>query len=169
MSLGYRDGTYSSPDVEIRDGPLNLSPEEVLQMSEPEYRLRTIRKRTPLTKPDIQSVERSIGREREKLEDYYDSESGPEKWIKIADSILPRWAEVLSELKQREEYAEGAIKRPEELYRFSLSGWFKQTASNAQSLKEEPEDREIVNFVKSYRNLEELYAEEIHPYIDSSV
>lgn len=143
---------------------LDLSSSDILELSEQDFRNYILRQDSPLTEPAIIAVERSVGREREKLEDYLEPESGPQKWREIGDQLLPRWAEVASELHHRENYAE---KYEEEiLYNRAIKEEIARTRELRDRLDSNPCDKDIVEYVQSLRGLEHTYNREVKPDLD---
>lgn len=138
---------------------LDLSASEVAEMTESEYRNTMLRHDKPLTPPVIKAIERSVGRERERLEDFYEPHSGAEKWVEMGGEILPRWAEVASELDRRTDYAHSNGIETE--YRKALSGGLRRATGLKERLTSNPVDRDLVEFVKCYRELENTYEREL--------
>lgn len=167
MSLDDRDRyELGSIEVEVVNNVLDLSPEDVLELSEPEYRKQLLGRKKPLTKPVIQSVENSVGRERKRLEEWYDSDSGSEKWDNIWRVIAPRWTHVISELDERTQRSPGAVKPIEEKYRENLSQEFREVDNYSRRLgMDNPDRSDIRNFVEKYRELEDVYEKQVHPNI----
>lgn len=167
MSLDEANQEMPSYEREKVDGILGMSPEEVLDISEPEYRRKILRQRTPLTKPMVQSVENSVGRERKRLEDVYQNESGADKWLAIWEEIGPRWADILAELDRRSEDIPGATKPLEESYTSELKEEFDRTLNLSRGLDAVyPKGDDVRRFVESYRELEDVYEREVHPNLD---
>ena len=146
----------------------DLEPDEVLSMSEPELRNTYLRQNSVLVEPDILLLEHSLGRERERLEDVYETDSGLEKWNKIAEAYLPRCAELIAELEDRKQYVnEPAITLQEELYRRSFQEQFERVRSIQPRLKfESPDDTDLTRFLRNYRSLEKVYREQVKPDLE---
>lgn len=136
---------------------LELTPRQVADMTELDYRKTILRHEEPLTEPAIKAVENSMSRERNKIEDYFKPESGPEKWYKIGEQVLPRWAEVVSELHQREENALTSDIEP--LYHRKLSTNLKRSTELHRRLEANPTETDIREFLQDFRGLENTYTE----------
>ncbi len=134
---------------------LDISPAELAEMTESEYRNTLLRHDYPLTEPVIVSVEDSIAREREKLESFCAPYSGAEKWLWIGEEILPRWAEVLSELDERVNYADSSGLETE--YKGVLSPRLKKATGLMKRLEANPVDYDISEFVDRLRGMENTY------------
>lgn len=148
---------------------LDLEIEDIADMTEPEYRANLLRHHHPLNEPVYHAIEDSIGRQRERLEEFYQTESGQEKWCEIADEVLPMWAEVLSEFEHRENYVpEGHLKHEEKLYRESLNERFQSLAAIKGRLSHNPVDQDIQLFAEEYRGLENVYDEEVKEKIETT-
>lgn len=141
------------PDSRIL-GQLDISAYEVSEMREEEYRNKLLRQDNPLTDPVIEAVERSVGRERDRIEDVYEPMSGPEKWYDIGNVVVPKWTGVLSELDRRREYANtGSL---ELTYRNRLSTQVRRADGLMGRLESNPDDRDIVEFVRELRGIEDI-------------
>jgi len=162
MSLDSNDYDFNPLEKEVITGELKMTPEEVLEMSEPEYRHQLLARKKPLTEPVIKSVESSMSRERNKLEDFFYSESGAQKWSDIWNSIGPRWAEVLGEYSQRQQQIPQVVAPMEDMYRNALQQRFSVVDENSAWLhSDRPHQSDIQTFTNAYRALERTYAEEI--------